>query len=137
MIKKRFFSGAAEFSLVFLTGAVLYYGIEIAWRGYSHIAMAILGGLCFLSLYMMGRLAPGMPLFLYCVLGGMIISLLEFCAGELLNGVLGLGIWDYSSLPLNFRGQVCLLFSFFWCLICMPAHFIASFFRRRIFGLPR
>ena len=127
-------SSLAELSLVFTTGAVIYYAIELAWRGYSHSAMSLLGGCCFLSLYLLGRTFPQMPLFVYCLLGGIIISGLELATGELLNIRLGLDIWDYSDLPLNFRGQICLLFSFFWCLISMPANLLARLMRKKIFG---
>lgn len=137
-MKKNCYANAlAELWLIFFTGAVLYYSIELLWRGYSHGAMAVLGGLCFLALYLMGKIFPGMPLLLYCILGGIIISALELGSGELLNNVLGLEIWDYSNMPLNFRGQVCLLFSFFWCLISLPAFFLAKLMRKRIFGYLR
>jgi uncharacterized membrane protein len=134
-LKRRIYKDTAEeLALVFFTGGVLYYTVEVLWRGWSHIAMAVLGGLCFICLYFMGRLFPRIPLLLYCILGGVIVSLLELGAGELLNNVLGLGIWDYSSLPLNFRGQVCLLFSFFWCLISLPSFFLSKLMRTMIFG---
>ena len=125
----------AEIGLIFFTGAVLYYSIEVLWRGYSHIAMALLGGTCFLLLYLMERTFPNIPLILYCILGGIIITLLEFVTGEILNNSLGLNIWDYSSVPLNFRGQVCLLFSFFWCLLSYPAFYLSRLMRTKIFGL--
>ncbi len=137
MNKKHIFSAQspfAELTLIFITGAVIYYSIELMWRGYSHSAMALLGGFCFLSLYLIGRTFPEMPILLYCIIGGIVISILELAAGEILNIHLGLGIWDYSDLPLNFRGQICLLFSFFWCLISLPANFLARIMRTKIFG---
>ncbi len=134
MTKQRVLYSLSELLLVFFTGGVLYYGIEILWRGYSHLAMGLLGGLCFTALYFMAKHLPYMPLLLYCILGGLIISLLEYLAGEFFNTYMGLGIWDYSDIPLNFRGQVCLLFSFFWCLLSLPANFIAKFFAKKIFG---
>lgn len=127
----------AELFLPFLLGAVLYYSIEILWRGYSHWSMAIVGGICFLLLYLVGRMFPNMPLLLYCIIGAILISSAELTAGELLNIRLGLDIWDYSELPLNFRGQICLLFSFLWSLLCVPAHLIARLMRTKIFGCSR
>ncbi len=135
MIKKINKELFAELGLIFFTGAVLYYSIEVIWRGYSHILMAILGGICFLLLYLMERFFPKIPILLYCILGGVIITLLELISGELLNNSLGLDIWDYSRLPLNFRGQICLLFSFFWCLISYPAFYLARIMMTKIFGL--
>ena len=34
--------------IMFLTGGFLYCGIEILYRGYSHISMLLAGGLCFM-----------------------------------------------------------------------------------------
>ena len=33
---------------LFLVGGLIYYGIEMLWRGHSHILMAMVGGICFL-----------------------------------------------------------------------------------------
>lgn len=35
--------------------------------------------------------------------------------------VLGVSFWDYSHLPLNLHGRVCLLFSFFWGILGLIA----------------
>lgn len=134
MKKSQFKVILAELVLVFLTGSVLYYSIEVLWRGYSHMAMAFLGGVCFLLLYLMGRYFPKMPPLLYCILGGITVTLLELLTGEILNNSMGLDIWDYSSVPLNFRGQICLLFSFFWCLLSCPAFYLSKIMRTKIFG---
>ena len=127
-------SRLAEYSLIFATGGVLYYTTEMLWRGYSHFSMALLGGICFVFLYFLAGAFPSISLTLYCMIGGSIITLAEYLAGELLNNLLGLGVWDYSGVPLNFRGQICPIFSFLWCLLCLPAFFIAGQMRTRIFG---
>lgn len=129
-----FDSSIFELTLVFATGGVAYYSLEILWRGYSHYSMALLGGLCFLVLYLLGRAFPSIPLLLYCIIGGIIISAAELGTGELLNNKLGMDIWDYSNIPLNFRGQVCLLFSFFWSLLCLPINKLSKLMRTKIFG---
>lgn len=33
--------------ILLLIGGLIYYGIEVAWRGYSHWTMALVGGICF------------------------------------------------------------------------------------------
>ena len=38
----------------------------------------------------------------------------------------GAAFWDYRSLPLNLRGRVCLLFSFFWGLLCLPLTYVVA-----------
>ncbi|MBR4296210.1 MAG: hypothetical protein IKT56_05180 [Clostridia bacterium] len=129
-----FDSSIFELTLVFATGGVAYYSLEILWRGYSHYSMALLGGLCFLTLYLLGRTFPSIPLLLYCILGSIIISAAELGMGEILNNKLGMDIWDYSNIPLNFRGQVCLLFSFLWSLLCLPINKLSKLMRTKIFG---
>ena len=40
-------------------------------------------------------------------------------AGLILNVWLGLDIWDYSNLPLNLCGQICLWYSALWYVLCL------------------
>jgi len=42
------------------------------------------------------------------------------------NIVLGWEVWDYSQLPLNIMGQVCLLYSGMWFFISMPAIWLSA-----------
>ena len=46
---------------------------------------------------------------------------LEFLFGLLVNRVLHLHVWDYSALPLNIMGQICLPFSLIWFVLTIPA----------------
>ena len=48
---------------------------------------------------------------------------------------LGWNVWDYSSMPLNLYGQICLPFSGLWFLLCIPAFGICSIAAKR-FRLP-
>ena len=124
----------SEIGMITFCGGCIYYSVEMLWRGRSHFSMALVGGICFLLLYLLGKALPRLPALPYCILGGIIITSVELCSGELLNNLLGLGIWDYSDIPLNFRGQICLLFSFFWCLLSLPAFHLVKLVRKKIFG---
>ena len=44
----------------------------------------------------------------------------ELAAGLVLNIWLGLDIWDYSALPCNLMGQICVRFTALWCLLAGP-----------------
>ena len=81
------------------------------WRRRSHISMFFLGGACFLVL---GRLrSAALPFrFLRCVVGAGLITVMEFAAGLLVNRQHQ--VWNYSDLPLNLMGQICLPFSLLW-----------------------
>lgn len=47
------------------------------------------------------------------------ITATEFVAGLVLNMWLGLNIWDYSNLPFNFMGQICLWYSMVWFVLSL------------------
>ncbi len=122
-----------ELLLTFLTGAVVYYGLELLFRGRSHWSMAIAGGICFYLIYMTQRIFPSMPLVLGCIVGGVIITAVELGIGGIVNLRLGWGVWDYSDVPLNYKGQICLLFSMLWCFLSLPAIGLARLYSNYIF----
>lgn len=56
---------------------------------------------------------------LLLLFGGLCATLGEALMGAFYEGALGVRFWDYSHLPLNIKGRVCLLFSFFWGLLAV------------------
>ena len=99
-------------------GGIIYYILENIWRGYSHWTMFILGGICFIVLGLINEIFSwDTPLISQMVIGGVIITILEFITGCIVNLWLGWNIWDYSNLPLNLLGQICLPFSILWYFI--------------------
>ena len=103
-------------------GALLYMGIELLYRGRTHWTMGIVGGLCFVLVGFINEiLSWDIPLWLQGVIGVIIITVLEFISGVILNIWLGLGIWDYSRMPFNFMGQICLTFTIAWFFLAIVA----------------
>ena len=106
-------------SILFCVGGSSYYVLELLWRGRSHITMFVLGGLCFLLMGHLGQAEPKLWLPWRMVLGAVICI-----SGELLFGLLfnrGYEIWDYRQLPLNWGGQICLLYTLLWLLLSVVA----------------
>lgn len=97
-------------------GGALYCLVEMAFRGYTHISMFLVGGLCFLLLSYIGRLH--IPFCRRAILGAAAVTLVEFLSGLLLNRVLHLNVWDYSDRPFNLLGQICPLFFLLWIPLC-------------------
>jgi len=62
-----------------------------------------------------------------------LILCVEFAAGYLFNIVLGLAIWDYSNLPMNIMGQVCVLYGVFWLLLAPFAIWVEDYMRFAFF----
>ena len=109
--------------IFFLIGGLLYQMVEILWRGYTHPSMFIVGGLCFVLLGLLNEIGPcrNAPLLVHMVLAAGIVTAVELLAGLVLDVWLGLGVWDYSGLPGNFMGQVCIWFALLWLLLSLPA----------------
>lgn len=120
--------------VLLLIGGTTYFGIEILWRGYSHWTMALVGGLCFVLIGAINEYIPWeMGFIQQAFIGATIVTSVEFVAGLILNVWLGLGIWDYSSLPLNIMGQICLPFFFAWLALATVAIVIDDYLRYWLF----
>lgn len=120
--------------ILFLIGGSIYYLIEIAYRGYSHWTMFILGGVCFIVVGAINEYYSwDMSLVKQCVIGAVFITACELAFGIVLNIILGMHIWDYSNVPLNFLGQICLPFSLAWTLLSAIAIFIDDYLRYFLF----
>ena len=108
----------SKYLFLFITGGTIYGMIEMLSRGYTHWTMGVLGGICFICLGLINELLSWeTPLVLQMLIGSTIITILEFITGCIVNLWLGWNIWDYSNLPLNLLGQICLPFSILWYFI--------------------
>lgn len=115
-----------ELFFVFAFGGVAYGLCEILWRGYTHPSMFLLGGICFAGLYEGQKKYRSLPFYLRCICGGIYITCLELVFGIVVNVALGMNVWDYSSMPFNFMGQICLRFFCLWVALCLPALFLCD-----------
>lgn len=114
--------------VLFSVGGVGYYAMEVIFRGYSHWSMAICGGVCLLSIYHINRKMIKRKIAFRALAGAGIITLVEFICGCIVNLALGWDVWDYSHLPINFFGQICLPFMALWFALCLPVCGICSRF---------
>ncbi len=137
MNKKRIIFYFVEYILIFIIGAVAYMAIEILWRGFTHWTMGILGGIVLILVGLINEADKDIPLMVQAPMASIIITLLEYYSGIILNIHLGLNIWDYSDLPLNVDGQVCLMYSLLWMILGSIAVLLDDFVRWKIFKEPR
>lgn len=121
--------------ILFIVGGISYLLIELAYRGHTHWSMLIVGGICFVLLGAQNEIYTwNMPLIWQCVIGALIVTAVEFVAGCIINMWLGWNVWDYSNLPFNLQGQICLLFSGLWVLLSVPAIILDDYLRYWFFG---
>lgn len=103
-------------------GGSLYYCIEMVYRGHSHWSMFLLGGGCFWWIdFICEKVTFVKSIWGKMALSAAGITVMEWFSGCILNLWLKLNVWDYSRLPLQIMGQICLLFSFLWFLLSFPA----------------
>lgn len=113
--------------LILILSGIVYSCIEIAWRGYTHWTMIITGGLCFLSIFRLYNRIHNYSLWKKCIIGALVITCIEFLSGCIVNIWLHMNVWDYSYQPMNLLGQICLLYTLLWTLLCIPIYWIISF----------
>lgn len=119
--------------LLFLTGGMGYFCMELAWRGWSHPAMVAVGGVCFWGAgEIKERLGRNLPLALQAIIAAGVITGVEFLSGCFLNLWMDLGIWDYSAMPGNVLGQICPQYAALWCGLAFPLLWLNRALRRRL-----
>ena len=101
-------------AILFLIGAVGYITIELLWRGRSHWSMGVAGGICFAFFGKLWNKIKNLPKIYIPVIGALIITTVELVFGIIFNIILKKDVWNYSHLPFNFLGQICILFSTLW-----------------------
>lgn len=119
-------------TIIFVIFGFLYIYLELLYRGHTHISMFFVGGLCGILIGLINDNTPDISLFYQCILGTIIVTLIEFISGCYLNIYLGLGIWDYSHVPFNFLGQVCLPFSIIWMLLSIPVIYLDDYLKNKL-----
>ena len=121
-----------------VTGGLLYTILELVWRGHSHWTMFVLGDLCFAFIGMINELIPWcMPIWQQTLIGAVIITGLEFLTGCIVNLGLGWNVWDYSNMPLNLLGQICVPYILLWVPVSLIAIILDDWLRYWMFDEER
>ena len=104
--------------LVFVLGGTAYAMMEILFRGHTHWSMALTGGACVVTLYILLDWLNGQPLVMAALAGAVIVTVYEFAVGCIVNLRFGWAVWDYSDLEGNLLGQICPVFTAAWFALC-------------------
>lgn len=114
--------------LLFLVGYCTYISIEVTYRNISYPIMGICGGLAISLLDKINdNISWNVDLCLQGLCGSALITFFELIIGEIaLHTSLLPVMWDYSNVPLNFDGVICLSFSIVWFFLSILAIFLAD-----------
>ena len=113
--------GLLALFVAFLVGGSAYYALEILWRGHSHVTMWFCGAICLSGILLIECTYSRMPLYKRALFSALFITAVEFVFGCVFNLWLRLDVWDYSEVPFNLLGQICLPYSVMWYFLAFPA----------------
>lgn len=113
-------------TLLWFFGGTLYFLLEVAYKtaiGHpEHISWTMLV-LSIVLTIPVERCGDGLPwecpLLLQALACAALVTAVELIAGLVLNVWLNMNVWDYSNLPVNLWGQICLSFSLTWVVLCL------------------
>lgn len=116
-----------KYIILFLVGYCVYIAIEVTFRNYSFPLMGIVGAVSFILIDRINEVMPwDTDLIIQSIIGSLIVTAFELVVGEGLKIFNQPPMWDYSSLPLNFDGVICLPFSLIWILLSAIAIILAD-----------
>lgn len=127
--------------LLWTWGGAVYFLLEVVYKTLTghpervHWTMLLVAVLLSAVLERCGAELPwSLSLPAQALICAVLITATELLAGLVLNVWMGLGVWDYSNLPLNFMGQVCLWFSVLWLILSMIFIPVFDFLRYWVTG---
>jgi len=134
-MKKILFQRIAKLAILFYAGGSTYLTIEMFFRGYTHTSMFFVGAIAFILVGGINNwFSWNLSILLQMLISATLITVIEFISGFILNILLNLGIWDYSGLPLNLLGQICLPYTGIWFLLSVVAIVLDDVLRWQLFN---
>ncbi len=131
----KLYNNTLKYILLFFIGGYAYCGLEILFRGFTHISMLVAGGICFVLIGLLNEAFPRkIALLSQMVISAVIITTVEFVVGLIVNVWLGLHVWDYSQLPYNVMGQICLLYVNIWFFLSLASILMDDYLRYFLLG---
>lgn len=124
-----------KYLFLFWFGGSTYVTIEVLWRGYSHWTMLLLAGFLFIIVGLLNEIWEWeTSILLQILISTCLATFLEFIVGYIINIKLGWNVWDYSNIPFNFMGQICLPYTLLWIIISFIAIILDDVIRWKFFN---
>lgn len=121
--------------ILLAAGGAIYTAFEMIFRGRTHWSMFLVGGICFVLIGGLNNWFPWeMSIIQQMAISAIIVTAVEFVSGIILNLWLGWNVWDYSNMPFNILGQICLPFTVLWFFLAFVAIVVDDFLRWKWFG---
>ncbi len=114
--------------ILFTVGFCLYITIEVLFRGYSFPLMGVCAGLVIVLLDKINDyISWDIDILIQSALGMFMVTIMELIIGTIFQNTSLLPVmWDYSNLPLNFNGIICIPFMVLWMVLSFIAILVAD-----------
>ena len=113
--------------VLFITGFCIYITSEVLFRGYSYPAMGICGGIAMIILNIINdRISWDLDLLIQTSIGACVITSMELIVGVICKLTNYPPMWDYTNMPLNFKGIICFPFFLVWVVMSLIGILIAD-----------
>ena len=117
----------SEYLFLYGIGGWIYYILEILFRGFSHWSMFVLGGICMMFFSYQGQQVHWQDDFLLQVFRcSIFVTAAEFITGIIVNKWFALHVWDYSRMPFQLFGQICLPFMMLFACLCAVGIYLSA-----------
>ena len=126
--------------IIWFVLGMCYFTLEGLYRipqgGYTNIAMLFVGGFCGLIVGSINQIPQfyKMTVWKQSIIGAIVVLIVEYISGYILNIKMGLDIWDYSDMYFNLNGQVCFEFAVIWFLLMPTAIWLEDYIRFTFWG---
>ena len=129
------FKNVIKYIIIGTIFGFLYYNIEKLAVGYSNIQMFFVGAIASLLCGLINELFDWDIAFLsQMVISAVIITIVEFVSGMILNIGLGLNLWDYTGKDGNILGQICCQNTMYWFFLSPIALILDDLIRWKWFN---
>lgn len=120
----------------YITIEVLFHSkIRLFEMGWSYIASGMMGAAAFMILDMFNnKVSWDIELQYQMIVGGVVVTLIEFLVGIISVFVFHVHMWDYSNLKYNLYGIICPQFFIFWVLLSAVAILLADIINYYVFA---
>lgn len=126
-------AAALKYGILTAAGGLAYGLMEVLFRGHTHWTMLLAGGLCADLLYLIAVKSRD-PIWKKWLMGGTVITTVEYVTGLVVNRLLGWNVWSYAHRRDNLLGQISLGFALLWLGLSIPAIWLLGRVGRRFFG---
>lgn len=131
----KFFKQFSRFIVLWFIMGICYALVEILFRGFTFLQMIWIGGLCGVLVGLLNEFSAfkARRIWQQSLIGTGITLSIEFISGYIFNIRLSENLWDYSKVPFNFMGQICLRTAIAWFFLMPFTIYLDDWLRWKLF----